>query len=364
MLDQVAAAFDRQDYQTATRLLKELSQQSPQNPWVKLYLARLREVSGNLDSAENLYRKLLQDTTNLKLVVQVRQGLQRIEQLQQERRQQTIAEAKADPQTNEPGFLALKSVAGELRAAAIANFARVMHLDTYTARGLLPSRGWRLYRTGSVGELQVYGQELRRAGVPAISVSSSDVQRIHLFRVHYVQATTPQAIAICQNEQDQMGSLSFDWAEVSQRVDGMVPIFEQVVDLGYRDQLERKEKTQDYAHFCDLHLPGRGCILRIQDGTYAFEQGISLPGQQAVTDLDRSTIRTNWNCLMQLLNQQLPEIVSESAFTTFAETAADFAICLNRLKSHIHLLRQMESYWDPAFHLYSSLIFLQGSLDS
>ncbi|PZV15213.1 MAG: hypothetical protein DCF22_07540 [Leptolyngbya sp.] len=40
MLDQVAAALERQDYQTAAQLLKELLKRSPQDPWVQLYVGR------------------------------------------------------------------------------------------------------------------------------------------------------------------------------------------------------------------------------------------------------------------------------------------------------------------------------------
>ena len=74
MLDQVAAAFDRQDYSTAARLLKELMQQSPENPWVQFYRARLQEVSGQVERAEQIYRQLLREVNNPKLVLQVRQG--------------------------------------------------------------------------------------------------------------------------------------------------------------------------------------------------------------------------------------------------------------------------------------------------
>ena len=236
-----------------------------------------------------------------------------------------------------------------------------MKLDAYTTRMLIPNRGWRLYRAGLAGELQVLSQELQQAGVPNVWASQPDIEAIQIFRVQSFQAATPKATVVCQNVHDQIGLLSFDWSEVRQRVEGALPIFEQVLDLGYRNRLERKEETQDYAHFCDLHLPERRCILRLHDSSYKFDQGLVVNAQAAIDPLDRNTIRTNWNQLMTLLKRQTPHAETWSDFTPFATTAADFTVPLLRLKPHIYLARQADSYWDAAFHLYSSLIFLRGA---
>ncbi|UBF25857.1 tetratricopeptide repeat protein [Kovacikia minuta CCNUW1] len=362
MLDEVAAAFDRQDYPTASRLLKELLKQSPENPWVQLYAARLQEVSGKLDPAEEIYRQLLRNATNPKLAAQARQGIQRVESSQRELRRQAIEQATADPGNSEPGFLVLESVTGENRAIAIQNFSRIMKLDAYTGRLLLPNRGWRLYRTGTLGELQVYGQMLCDAGVPAFWASLAQLQKLQVFRVSHLKSLVPKATVVCRNERDQLGSLTFDWSEVSHWVEGMVPVFERVVTLGYRDRLERREETQDYDHLCDLHLPGRQCILRLHDSHYAFHSGVPVvPPPATPGKVERSTNRTNWNHLMELLQRQLSHAAHWSDFTPFAETAADFAIPLRQITHHIHVFRQSDSYWDAAFQLYSGLIFLRGS---
>lgn len=79
MLDQVAAALDRHDYLTAAQLLRQLVQRSPHDPWVRFYMGRWREVRGNWDAAEAIYRRLLQETHNPKLALDARQGLQRLE---------------------------------------------------------------------------------------------------------------------------------------------------------------------------------------------------------------------------------------------------------------------------------------------
>ena len=357
MLHQIAAAFDRQDYTAAARLLKELAKQSPHDPWVQFYRARLYEVSGKVEQAEQSYRQLLREVSNPKLALQVRQGLQRLETLQQTQRQQAIAAANNQPGSKDPGFLVLEAVPSEARSTATQSLARVMKLDTYTARLLVPNRGWRLYRAGEIGELGVHGQALRQAGVPATWASQPELEQIQVFQVQSFQAIAPQAVVICKNEQDQLGQLNFDWAEVRQRAEGMLPIFEQVLELGYRDRLERKEKTQDYTHLCDLHLPNRRCILRLVESQYDFSQGVAMVPQQApATGLDRATVRTNWNGLMEILQQRSPQALVWSDFTLFGESAADFASPLSRIKPHIPLMRRTDSYWDGAFQLYSSLL--------
>lgn len=359
MIDQVAAAFDRQDYDAAARLLKQLLQDSPHEPWVQFYRGRLQEVQDQLDEAETTYRALLLQTANPKVAIQARQGLQRLEAVRQERRQAAIAAAAADPDQSAEGFLILEPVAGEERAAAVRSFARIMKLDPYTAQLQLPSRAWRLYRTGSMGELQVYGRELQAAGIPTFWTPLQKVQAIHVFRVHYLQTATPQATVVCQNEFDQMGSLSFDWAEVTRRVEGRLPIFEDVVDLDFKNNLKRKEQTLDYAQLCDLHLPNRNCVLRFCDLTYQFQKGVVF---DATTNGKKSAVqatnRINWNNLIHFLNRQLQTVPVWSDFTTFAESALEQLDLVHSFQSHIDLFRKAETNWDPAFQLYSSLVFL------
>lgn len=358
MLDQIAAAFDRQDHRTAAKLLKEFLRESPQNPFGQFYRGRLYEVSGKLEAAEEIYRRLLRDVVNPKIATQARQGIQRLETLAQTRQQTAIAQATADPQNAELGMLVLEAISSDIRTTSAQNFARIMKLDAYTARLQIPHRGWRLYRTGAIGELRHYGQQLREAEIPAFWAPLTALQSLQVFQVQYFQSYQPNAIAVCQNEHDQLGSLSFDWAEVTQRVEGRLPIFEQVVDTDARQrtQRQRKEQTQDYAHICDLHLPKRRCILRLCDLNYQFHQGIafSTPDDSVI---GQPTNRIHWNNLLAFLNYQLPKQPVWSEFMPFAETAIEFPNLLKRLKSHIHLFGQGASPWNPAFHLYSGLAF-------
>lgn len=360
MLDQIAAAFDRQDYKTAARLVRQLQQQSPDHPWVQFYTGRLQEVSGKLDAAEAIYRRLLKATTNPKLALQARQGLQRLEDVVRERRQEAIVQAKTDPTNAETGFLILEPLDLNQRQAVIPAFSRIMKLDAYTARVHLSHRSWRLYRTGAMGELQVYGNELQEAGIPAFWMPLSKVQSIRVFRVQYVQAVSPQPVVVCQNEANQLGTLAFDWSEVIARVDGRLPIFEDVVDVGAWNQLKRKEQTQDYVQIVDLHVPRRNCILRFCDRTYQFQQGVEFDHHSpAMQPLTHTTNRINWNNLLTFLRQRLPEVGVWSDFMPFAETAMEHLPLVKDLNAHIDLFRKQETLWDPAFHLYSSLVFLK-----
>ncbi len=165
-----------------------------------------------------------------------------------------------------------------------------------------------------------------------------------------------------------MGSLTFNWSEVTQRVEGLLPLFDAVVHIDVRRNIQRKTQTLDYVQVCDLHLPQRGSILRLSDRIYQFQQGITLsptppptlPIETQVPLQHQATTRRNWNNLLNFLNRQLPEIPVWSDFTAFAQTALDYKEMLGHLPSHIDLSRREETLWDSAFQLYSGLVFLKN----
>ncbi|GAB1542246.1 tetratricopeptide repeat protein [Scytonema sp. NUACC21] len=355
MLEQVAAALEHKDYPTAAKFLKQLLKESPDNPWVQFYLGRLYEGTGKHQEAEKIYRRLLRDTTNSKLLTQARQGLQRLEDIVKQERQQAIAQATADPGNTELGVLILEPLSNEFKTQAAQKFAQIMHLDPYNARLLLPSRGWRLYRAGAVGELKYYGEQLRNAAIPCFWTTLAEIKKIQVFQVSHFLESTSGATAVCRNDANQLGSLNFDWSEVKGRVQGLLPIFEQVVDRDARRKLERKIQTQDYFQFCDLHLPSRGCILRLYDNGYQFQQGTEI-----ADNASQNTIRINWNSLLSWMDRKLPQVGVSSDFAHFVETALDRTDLLSQIQSHMQLFRREPSYWDQAFHLYSSLVFVQN----
>jgi tetratricopeptide (TPR) repeat protein len=367
-IKEVAAALERKEYKQAAKLLKQLQKEKPDNIWVKLYIGRWYEETDKLESAEKAYRKLLKDATNPQVMTQARQGLQRIETVQKQRQQEAIARAKSDPGNTEPALLILEPIDKENkenRQELIQNFARVMNLDPYTARMQLQNSGWRIYRIGPVGELQIYSEQLVKVGIGAFSVAIAHLETVQVFRVRHFQSVKPKATVVCEDPSGQKGSLTFNWSEVAAKVEGLLPIFMDAMDYDPRrksQQLRRKEMTQDYANICDLHLPQRRAILRFCDRGYDFQQELEILKLATQENITKNTNRIKWNSLMDLLNLHLGKIKVYSDFTPFGETTArDYTQLLGRLKSYVEIERKADSLWDPAFQLYSLLAFLKNS---
>ena len=363
MHKQVAAAFDQRNYQMAAQLLKQWRRESPKDPWMMVFVGRLQEETNQLEAAEATYRKVLQRVNNAKVVAQARQGLERLKQQAEASRQLALAQAKAAPGSDQPALLLLAPVKSEDRMTAAQGLAEVMKIDPYIARMHIPGKVWRLYRVGPIGELEFYGQSLRRAQTPAFWVKLADINAAQVFRVCYFRAVTPQVKVVCQNQADQLGVIGFDWTEVSQRVTGLLPIFEKVIDRGAWGKLEHKERTQDYAQMLDLHLHSRHCILRLCDRTYQFQHGdpFNQSSPQVNTTINSgvtSTTRINWNNLLNQINQRVA-CPLWSDFNSFAEGALEYIDLLGNFNTHINLFRSQPSNWDPAFQLYSGLIFLK-----
>lgn len=356
MIKQVAAAFENRDYRTAAKLIKQLLKESPEDPWVLFYLGQLYEVTEKYHESEKVYRQLLRNTVGAKIVIAAREGLQRLQEIQQQKRKQAIAQATSESDNAEQGVLVLEALSNDIKTQAAQKFAQIMQIDAYSARLLLPSRGWRLYRSGMLGELKFYGEQLLNATIPCFWVKLTDIQKIQVFQVDYFSEFDSKATVVCRNRENQLGSISFDWSEVKRRVKGLLPIFEEVVDRDLRGKLERKTQTQDYFQFYDLHLPSRNCILRLHDNGYEYQQGVEITPQSS-----QNTIRINWNNLLKFLEKKLQKIQICSDFTSFAETTLDRAEVLDKIQPHINLLRREKSNWDPAFQLYSGLVFVKNS---
>ncbi len=377
-IHQIATALESQDYKQAAQLIKQLQKESPENPWVKYYIGRYYELTNNLEKAQTTYKQILRDITNPKIVTQARQGIQRIETIEQNLRQQAIETAKNDPSNLEPGLLILEAVSPENKPAAVQNISRIFKIDAYTTRTQIQSRGWRLYKTGPIAELRIYGKELLNVGIPVFWATLADIQKIQIFRVQHFQSLSSPAV-VCKDNLNRLGSIEFHWSEVSQRVEGLLPMFMEIMDYSPNrrtDQFRHKEITQDYAQICDLHIPSRNCILRICDQSYEFQQGVDFtqisptsavsPNQKNKTSrvkkspqIPQSTTRINWNHLLEIFDQQL-DITVWSEFTLFAETVLDYTQMLSKIASHVEVERKSETPWDSAFQLYSGLAFLRN----
>lgn len=377
-INQIAAALDRKEYKQAAQLIKQLQKESPENPWVQYYIGRYYELTNNLEKALTTYKQILRDITNPKIVSQTRQGIQRIEIAQQNVRQQAIETAKNDPSNLEPGLLILEPVSPENKPAAIQNISRIFKIDAYTTRMQIQSRGWRLYKTGPIAELRIYGQELLNAGIPVFWATLTDIQKIQIFRVQHFKSLSSPAV-VCKDQLDRLGAIEFNWSEVTQRVEGLLPMFIEVMDYSPNrrtEQFRHREIRQDYAQICDLHIPSRNCILRICDQSYEFQQGVDFtkasadlptsPNPKHKTSrvknsqqIPQSTTRINWNHLLEIFDRQL-DVTVWSEFTPFAETVLDYTNMLSKIESHIEVERKSETPWDSAFQLYSGLAFLRN----
>jgi hypothetical protein len=376
MLKQAADALNRQDYETATKLIAILVAEQPDDHQVQLYAAQLQEVTNQLDNALEIYRSLLRQSVNIKIVTEARQGIQRIEQIQTQIQAHALTCARAGIEDNvEPGVLILEPISPASKQIVAPRFAAIMDIDPYSARLQLPTRGWRLYRSGTMGELEFYYNQLQQAEIPSFCVSQHNIQRQFVFRVNYFQVLHPQATIVCMDDQSELRTFNFNWSEVTQIVMGMLPIFEEVVEIDARNRTHRKPKILDYIHVCDLQLRKRRSIFRLCSQTYDFcdyKQLVTQHRRDLLTgDLSSElsgdlsgllngqripkTSHDNWKNLMSQIRKQVPEIKTWSDFTPFAETALGFPGLLNHIHPHLELLRRADSPWDRAFQLYSTL---------
>lgn len=367
MLEQIADAIKLEDYATAGELLAQLQEQEPTNPWIDYYIARLAEANGDLASASQGYRHVLQNMTHPKIIAQARQGMQRLEQQktlqhQQEQadRQVAIAQALETPGSKEMGLLILEPIPPDEKQAYAQKFGQIMGIDAYTARLQLPSRTWRIYRIGAIGQLNVYRETLNKADIPCFCVKISTITDINVYPVLYFESLEPQVTVVYEPQKNQRDIFTFSWSEVTQRVEGLLPIFEECVEFGVRGKLQRKTKTLDYLKLCDLHLGQKNTIIRLCDQNYAFQQGIRLSESKTIGE-SQSTTQTHWVELIRFLNEKLPDIPIVSDFTPFGESAIEFPEMLKLIDSHLNILRREESPWDAAFQLYSALVSVKNA---
>lgn len=363
MLEQILTAINTQDYAKASQLIHQLTQQDPDNCWLPFYQARLAEAKGQLTIANELYRQLLLQSLNPKLIAQIRQGIERIANLETEKQQQALSQAMEKSGSLEMGMLILEAIPTDLKQQAAQRLAEIMEIDPYTARLQLPSRSWRLYRTGAIGKLRYYAQRLNQADIPCFTALIRHISTLRVYRVLYIESVTPQVTVVYEPKKGQRDIFTFDWSAVEQRVEGLLPLFEECVDVGVHRKLKRTVETLDYAKFCDLHLPQQQLILRFCDQSYRFLEGMSFSPTQKATD-GRGTVNDSWNHIVQYLQASAPNIPVWSEFTPFGESAINFQELLKLINPQINLLRREETPWDAAFQLYSGLAFSKTLLSS
>ncbi|MEM9087243.1 MAG: tetratricopeptide repeat protein, partial [Cyanobacteria bacterium P01_F01_bin.53] len=241
---QVKTALAASDYKRVSKLLKQWQASGDaKNPLLRLYAAKMQEQTNRLDAAEKNYLKLLKLAPGGKVMGQARAGLQRIEQHRKEQKAEALQQAKQVEGGNETSLLAIAAPTEANRAEAITGVSQVFSLEPYTARMKVPTAGLRLHRIGPWGELQYFAKSLKSVKVSTLSAKVKDINALQTFQICYFEALTPQPTIICKSAEGQLGKISFDWSEVSQRVSGQLPIFEQVVDIGNWGKTVHKEST-------------------------------------------------------------------------------------------------------------------------
>ncbi len=355
MYDLVSAALGAQQLTQAAQLIKQWQQKTPQDPWLKLAMGQYWEAKDELEKAQVTYTRLLQSTANTKVLSQAREGVQRVRDRLAHQREHALNEAKQQPGAGGAAVLVLEPTTGDRREPAAQGLAKIMQIDAYTARTRLPSKHWRLLRTGVAGELQYLCEQLRAEGTPTRWFAVDQIKQLPVFRVEAMQAIAPQLTVLCQNETGQRGTIQLAWGDITQWVVGQLPIYESVVDLDARGKLKRKEATQDYGEVIDWHLHGRGCVLRFCDRAYKYREAIPPPPAEAFPSPLIATLA--WKAMRQYFETCITP-APQTDFSGFGETALDFLDLLPAFESHVDMGRTLPSAWDQAFHLYSSLRFL------
>ena len=348
----VTAALDAQDYRRATQLIKQWRKAAPKDPLMLLSIGRLQEGTLQWDAAEKTYLTFLKRVNNPKLMGQARTGLKRVQQAREASRQDALSEAKAVLGSEEPGILVIMPPQDVQHAAL--GMADVLRIDPYMARLQLPKGGMRLQRIGPIGEMQYYGEALQAVGVPTLWSTIDALKAVQVFQSGYFRAIAPQPVVVCQSPTGQMGSIQFDWSEVTQIVRAPLPVFEQIMDKGPWGKSKRKEQVQDYAQVVDLHMSGRKIIVRICDRTYEFRNSVALVPNQ--TNLTSTRIR--WNALVEQIIRATDCPMSDT-FTSFGQGALEMMPLLPYMPVFLDLNRRQPSDWDTAFQIYTTLLFRQ-----
>jgi hypothetical protein len=360
MLEQVEAALQRRDYQTAGNILAKMTQKQPNDCQVKLYMGKLQEATAQLEDAEQTYRQLMQgDLIEPKILQAARQGIERTQAAQAAKIEAIRKAATQDFMVNKhqqddpsAAVLILEPVAAAAKTALALKFAQIMNIEPYNARLLLPSRSSRLYRAGNMGAMSCYEHQLQAAGIPAFALSIEQLNQPEIIQVKSIESFSPKAQIIALNGYGTDFSRSYHWSEVRAVVRGLLPIFEEITQTSVsttKTKIQYKSQILDYVQVWDLHLPRAKAILRICSQNYAFSVGQKKAGI--------ASNRENWQKLIDKIGEYTPTAQHWNEFTPFAETALQYPDTLEKMPAHLHLMRRQPSNWDQAFQLYSGAIF-------
>ncbi len=368
MLEQVEAALQRRDYQTAGNILTKMTEKQPHDSQVKLYSGKLQEATAQLEDAEQTYRQLMQgDLIEPKILQAARQGIERIkaaqaakvEAIRKAATQDFVAHSKNKADDTSAAVLILEPVAAAAKTAMATKFAQIMKIEPYNARLLLPSRSSRVYRTGSMGEMSFYEHQLQAADIPAFALSIEQLSQLEIIQVKSIGSFSPKAQITALNGYGTDFFRSYQWSEVRSIISGIIPIFEEITQTSVsttKTKVQYKSQILDYVQVWDLHLPRQKVILRICSQNYTFPQSEKKAGIVSS--------RENWQKLIDKIREYTPQAQHWKDFTPFAETALEYPDILEKIPAHLQLVRRQPSLWDQSFQLYSGAIFARNQFSS
>lgn len=355
--------FADQHFSDAAATLQQLLSDYPDDPQLQILQGRLYDATGKTEAAETIFRRLLKAQLPARLIAQARQGLLAIEMAEIKARQAKIDTFLKLAGGSSLAYLAILPVAEELKTFAIAKVARIFRTDPYTARFKIPNRAPKIIRTGTLAEMQAYGEDLQSYGIGAIWLSIEAIAQIPVYTVDYFSQleNNPKIKAIAG-----INEITFEAEDVISRVAGILPTFGEVVVVNAKHKLARKEQILDRVHICDLHLRSYrvngervsgGGILRFHDNQYRFDLGLNLPVERSLKHI-APTVQEHWTELTKWLDRTMPSANIANDFQNFAEMSLTYPEFLEAIaETHITLERTKSSLWDNCFQLYSSTVF-------
>ncbi|BAQ66704.1 tetratricopeptide repeat protein [Geminocystis sp. NIES-3709] len=366
MFEKIKLAIDSENYDEAKEILTELFSENKNDLWIRYYQTLIVEKEGNLTEAEANYRQIVKDNIypDPKLIKLIRDGIERIvkiniekqkikDQENKEIQEKKLQEFKSLENSADLAVLILEPVTLEQKKILAPKFAKIMDMDNYTATLQIPTRSLRLYKTGSLGELNYYQSELFQAEIPCFCHRIKNINNMKIYQAQYIISQEELEVNIlCEDGNQEEITITFKWEEINNKVQGLIPIFEQTLHLDARRKPQKKISTLDYAKFYDLHFISQNLIVRFSDQFYKFDRGLEIA-------TEGKTAKEKWQHIIDFFNTKIADKPLWSDFTLFAEGAVQFPEMLKQVSSHINLFRREETVWDEAFQLYSGLIFLQ-----
>lgn len=358
MWQKVTEAIEQKNFTQAQQLLQQYKEEDIDGLWTRYYSALIEETQENWEIAEAQYRQIIRDSIypNPKLITKIRDGIERILIAKKQPKKQVITQLEVKENNEDLAVLVLEAIDLEEKKLLAPQFAKIMEIDRYTATLQIPTRSWRLYKTGNYGKLSYYHHQLSQANIPSVCQTIKEINQIKVYQVKYIQSALEELILVCETDSETEETINLQITEINHRVEAIIPLFESTVHIDAKGKMQKKQSTLDYAKFYDLHIHKRNLILRFSDYFYEFEQGVNFL-------IDTKTASEKWKNLVNFFATKINHASLHSDFTLFAESLVQFPEMLKQVKSRMQLFRREETVWDEAFQLYSGLVFLRFSLD-